>query len=109
MPTAKKSSSSFTSAVLSVVSRIPPGRVSTYGDIARLAGRPRAARAVGTIMRTASRPGLPYHRVIGADGRLSGYGGRAALKAALLAAEGLILRGARIVNFRERRWEPRRR
>jgi alkylated DNA nucleotide flippase Atl1 len=44
----------FADRVLSIVQRIPAGRVATYGDIARLAGRPRAARAVGTVMRTAS-------------------------------------------------------
>ena len=46
----------FTARVLSVVRRIPPGRVATYGDVAALAGRPRAARAVGTIMKGAARP-----------------------------------------------------
>ena len=41
----------FTRRVLSVVRRIPAGRVATYGDVAAAAGRPRAARAVGNIMR----------------------------------------------------------
>ena len=63
----------FERRVLSVVSRVPPGRVVTYGDVARLAGKPRAARAVGNIMRRADRPGLPYHRVVAAGGRLGGY------------------------------------
>ena len=63
----------FEKKVLTVVSRIPPGRVATYGDVARLAGKPRAARAVGNILREADRPGLPYHRVIAAGGRLGGY------------------------------------
>ena len=63
----------FERKVLTVVSRIPAGRVTTYGDIARMAGRPGAARAVGNILRQADRPGLPYHRVIAAGGRLGGY------------------------------------
>ena len=95
---------SFTDRVLQVVSRIPPGRVATYGDVARIAGRPRAARAVGTIMRTAPRKGLPYHRVVAANGRLGGYGGRTALKAALLAAERLVVRRDRILDFKAHRW-----
>ena len=58
----------FERKVLTIVSRIPVGRVTTYGDVAKLAGKPRAARAVGNIMRRADRPGLPYHRVIAAGG-----------------------------------------
>lgn len=94
----------FTQAVLRIVSRIPPGRVATYGDVARLAGRPGAARAVGTIMRTAGKPGLPYHRVVAAGGRVGGYGGAPHLKPALLAAEGLTIRRKRIVGFEQARW-----
>ena len=90
--------------VLKVLRRIPPGRLMTYGDVARAAGRPGAARAVGNIMRAASAPGLPYHRVVAAGGRVGGYGGRPELKAALLRAEGLIVRGKRIVQFEQHRW-----
>jgi O-6-methylguanine DNA methyltransferase len=94
----------FTDRVLQVLSRVPAGRVVTYGDVARLAGRPRAARAVGTIMRTAPRKGLPYHRVVAAAGRLGGYGGAERIKAGLLAAEGVIVRRGRILNFGHHRW-----
>lgn len=94
----------FAHRVLQVVSRIPPGHVCTYGDVARLAGRPRAARAVGNILRGASLPGLPYHRVVAAGGRLGGYGGAPGLKASLLRAEGLAVVGRRIVRFGEHRW-----
>src|SRR6187399_3277056 len=92
--------SDFAGRVLAVVSRIPAGRVVTYGDVAALAGRPRAARAVGQLMRSALRPGLPYHRVIAAGGRIGGYGAAGTtMKAALLVAEGLVIRGRRIVGF----------
>jgi O-6-methylguanine DNA methyltransferase len=103
--------SAFERAVLRVVSRIPVGRVATYGDVARLAGRPRAARAVGNMLRRASRSGLPYHRVVAAGGWVGGYGGAPSLKSSLLAAEGLLIRRQRIVDFRRRRWpetRPRR-
>jgi O-6-methylguanine DNA methyltransferase len=92
---------------LNVLGRIPPGKVATYGDVARLAGKPRAARAVGNIMRAANAPGLPYHRVIAAGGRIGGYGGRPALKAALLTAEGLTVRRGRVVGFAQHRWNGR--
>ena len=80
------------------------GRVTTYGTVARLAGRPRAARAVGNIMRTAAQPGVPYHRVIAANGLLGGYGGNIALKRALLVAEGLVVSGRRVQHFDTVRW-----
>src|SRR5687768_268066 len=86
----------FTARVLSVVRRIPPGRVATYGDVAALAGRPRAARAVGNIMRDCGRADVPCHRVIAAGGRLGGYGGRETLKRALLLAEGVAVHGSRV-------------
>jgi O-6-methylguanine DNA methyltransferase len=96
----------FARRVLLVVRRIPPGRVCTYGDVARLAGRPRAARATGRILASAPEPGLPYHRVIGAGGALGGFGGSPSLKAALLTAEGLVVRGRRVHAFAGRRWCP---
>ncbi|HYE86408.1 MAG TPA: MGMT family protein [Vicinamibacterales bacterium] len=96
----------FERRVLTIVARIPVGRVATYGDVARLAGRPRAARAVGNIMQQAPRPGLPYHRVIGAAGRLGGYSSLA-LKRSLLAAEGLTVTPSRVVGFVKIRWNGR--
>ena len=97
----------FVRRVLTVVSRIPSGRVATYGDVARMAGQPRAARAVGRIMSTAPRRGLPYHRVIAAVGALGGYGGNTELKAALLSAEGLTIRRGRVRDFAGKRWVSR--
>lgn len=102
-----KPASTFQQRVLRVVSRIPVGRVTTYGEVAALAGRPGAARAVGNIMRQASRPGLPYHRVIAGGGRLGGYGGAPGLKAALLAAEGIVVRRQRVVEFTRIAWPSR--
>ena len=90
--------------MLSVVRRIPVGRVTTYGTVARLAGKPRAARAVGNIMRDARVPGLPYHRVIAAGGALGGYGGNIGLKRSLLVAEGLTVTGRRVRHFDQVQW-----
>jgi O-6-methylguanine DNA methyltransferase len=100
----RRPDTTFTRRVLAVLRRIPPGRVISYGGVARLAGRARAARAVGNIMREARVPGLPYHRVIAAGGRLGGYGGNAGLKRALLVAEGLTVTGTRVRNFEKVRW-----
>jgi O-6-methylguanine DNA methyltransferase len=92
--------SRFEARVLSVVRRIPAGRVATYGDVAALAGRPRAARAVGNIMRGCGRPDVPCHRVIAAGGRLGGYGGNEVLKRSLLVAEGIVVSGSRVRDLK---------
>jgi O-6-methylguanine DNA methyltransferase len=81
--------------------------VATYGDVAAMAGRPRAARAVGNIMRSCGRADVPCHRVVAAGGRLGGYGGNVALKRALLEAEGLLVRSGRIREFGRVRWRPK--
>ncbi len=105
---AHKRTSNFTRRVLAAVRAIPLGRIATYGDIARLAGRPRAARAVGNIMSACSRPDVPCHRVVAAGGRLGGYGGNLGLKRSLLRAEGLTVVGMRIRDADARRWpDPR--
>jgi len=96
----------FSQRVLWVVRRIPPGRVATYGEVAALAGRPRAARAVGNIMRGCGRPDVPCHRVIAAGGRLGGYGGSETLKRSLLVAEGVIVAGGRVRELDRVRWAP---
>jgi O-6-methylguanine DNA methyltransferase len=95
---------SFRAAVLSVVRRIPAGCVTTYGDVARLAGRPGAARAVGQLLAAATVDRLPYHRVVGAEGALGGYGSGPTFKAARLTAEGVLVRRGRIVGFRDVHW-----
>ena len=89
--------------MLAVVTRIPAGRVATYGDVARWAGRPGAARAVGNVLARADRPGVPYHRVIAAGGALGGYSDLA-VKRALLAAEGHVVGARRLRGFPAVRW-----
>jgi O-6-methylguanine DNA methyltransferase len=96
----------FRHRVLSVVRRITPGRVATYGDVAALAGRPRAARAVGNIMKGCARADVPCHRVIAAGGRLGGYGGNEVLKRSLLIAEGVSVSGAKVRELDRVRWVP---
>ncbi|HTI37421.1 MAG TPA: MGMT family protein [Vicinamibacterales bacterium] len=98
----------FRRRVIAIVRRIPPGEVATYGDVADAAGYPRAARAVGNVMKSCSTPGVPCHRVVAAGGRLGGYGGNESLKRALLRAEGLAVTTKRITNFADRRWRNRR-
>lgn len=97
--------SDFAARVRSVVRRIPHGRVATYGDVAAAAGKPRAHRAVGNIMRSTSDSSIPCHRVISAGGKLGGYGRDLFAKRAMLLAEGVIVSAGRVRNFSEVRWK----
>jgi methylated-DNA-[protein]-cysteine S-methyltransferase len=78
--------------VLRATSRIPYGRVSTYGAVATQIGMPTAARAVGRALGSNPIPVvIPCHRVIGAGGALTGYAGGLDRKIALLELEGYLL------------------
>jgi methylated-DNA-[protein]-cysteine S-methyltransferase len=82
----------FNRVVLGELALVPYGQVTTYGALAAKVGRPRAARAVGVVMNRNPIPVvLPCHRVIGADGSLTGYGGGLDRKQALLELEGALL------------------
>jgi methylated-DNA-[protein]-cysteine S-methyltransferase len=82
----------FNRRVLRELGRVPYGEVVTYGELASRAARPRAARAVGTVMNRNPLPiVLPCHRVVGANGKLVGYGGGLERKEALLRLEGALL------------------
>jgi methylated-DNA-[protein]-cysteine S-methyltransferase len=74
------------------LARVPYGRLETYGSLARRVGRPRAARAVGSAMNRNPIPiVLPCHRIVGANGSLTGYAGGLHVKRALLELEGAAL------------------
>lgn len=77
---------------------VPPGRVVTYGDLARAAGIKNGSRAVGRFMSQNPYPGMvPCHRVVMSDGKLGGYGfGGEQIKAGLLQSEGVSIEGGRI-------------
>jgi methylated-DNA-[protein]-cysteine S-methyltransferase len=82
----------FHEAVLRELTLVPYGRVDTYGSLAAKVGSPKAARAVGTVMNRNPIPIiLPCHRIIGANGSLTGYAGGLAVKRALLELEGATL------------------
>lgn len=81
----------FRTRVLKIVKRIPEGKAMTYGEVARAAGKPHAARGVGAIMRANRDPGIPCHRVVRSDGGMGGYNrGGSARKEAMLREEGAL-------------------
>ena len=83
----------FYQAVWKACAEIPRGQVRTYGWIARRIGKPKAARAVGqALAKNPFAPTVPCHRVVGADGRLTGFSapGGVAAKRRLLQKEGAL-------------------
>ena len=82
----------FARQVLDELALVPYGQTTTYGTLAGRVGAPRAARAVGTVMNRNPIPiVLPCHRVVGANGSLTGYGGGLDVKERLLRLEGALL------------------
>ena len=86
----------FKKKVYGITRKIPKGFVATYGQIAKLGGRPKAARAVGAYMRiNPDAPNTPCHRVVSTNGKLTGYSGAGGLrgKKKMLLAEGVHFKG----------------
>lgn len=63
----------FTQKVLEIVRQIPAGKTMSYAQVSQMAGKPNAARAVGTIMSKNFDPAIPCHRVIRSDGKIGNY------------------------------------
>ena len=86
----------FNEKVWALTARIPSGSVATYGDLAREL-KTTGYRAVGNALnRNPFAPGVPCHRVVGSDGRLTGYAGGLPKKKKILEAEGVKLKGDRV-------------
>ena len=96
--------------VYRVVRRIPEGHVATYGQVAALAGRPRAARQVGYALHAVGERDVPWHRVINARGEISPRAepSEADLQRALLEAEGVGFDGRGRVDLATHAWRSRR-
>ena len=87
----RTSQKTFAHRVYEVVARIPKGKYMTYKEVATRAGNPRAARAVGAVMRTNYDPTIPCHRVVKSDGSFGSYNrGGTLKKRAMLKAEGAL-------------------
>ena len=90
-----------------VVMLIPPGAVATYGDVARQAGMPGAARRVGRALRGLPQDTrIPWHRVINAQGKLVAPGGSTAVQRERLESEGIAFLSRSGLNLRQYRWRP---
>lgn len=90
---------SFKNKVYELTRQIPKGKVATYGQLAKLAGKPKGSRAVGAFMRmNPNAPHTPCHRVVASDGSLTGYSGVGGInkKREMLIAEGVHFKGEKV-------------
>lgn len=97
----------FKQKVYEITRQIPKGKVATYGQLARLAGSPNAARAVGMCMKTnPDAPNTPCHRVVATDGSLTGYSAGQGLttKAKMLIEEGVLFNKNSKVDLLSSQW-----
>jgi len=103
-----KALASFNDKVLKIVRRIPKGKLLTYGQVAAMAGSPRAARIVGGILfRLGPDSRLPWQRVVNAQGGISTFRvGSGERQTALLKAEGLRFNRAGRINLKLYQWVP---
>ncbi|WP_160620078.1 MGMT family protein [Mixta intestinalis] len=97
---------SFTQRVLQVIAAIPAGSVTTYGEVARLAGSPRAARQVGGVLkRLPADSRLPWHRIINRYGQISLQGDDLLRQRDALEAEGIEISDDGKVDLARYRWQ----
>jgi methylated-DNA-protein-cysteine methyltransferase-like protein len=96
----------FREKVYKLMAELPEGKVTTYGDIAGMAGHANASRIVGGVAHFGP-PELPWHRLVNRAGGLAAgfHGGREAQQQ-LLEAEGITCTNFAVDNFEERRWRP---
>ncbi|HEX3376078.1 MAG TPA: MGMT family protein [Candidatus Acidoferrales bacterium] len=96
-------------SVYALVKKIPRGRVMTYGQLAKALHLPGGARTAGRAMAACpSGKGVPWHRVVGAGGKLLIREPHASLQRKLLESEGLTLAEKRILNFKDLVWNLKR-
>lgn len=100
---------SFFDEVYEVVAKVPKGKVTTYGDVARMTGHPRASRQVGWALHVNPRPGneIPCHRVVFKSGSVcTGFAfGGPEVQRALLEAEGITFDEDGMIDMSIYRWE----
>ncbi len=90
----------FKIKVWRALKKIPRGRITTYKELARFLGRPKAVRAVGNACgRNPDAPRVPCHRVVKSDGSLGGYSGGVSKKIELLKREGIKIKNRQVENF----------
>jgi O(6)-alkylguanine repair protein YbaZ len=106
MGTVMEPNDSFPQRVWQIVASIPEGSVTTYGEVARLAGSPRAARQVGGVLRRLPEGStLPWHRVVNRAGTISLTGPDLQRQRQALLSEGVQVSGGGKIDMLKYRWK----
>ncbi len=94
----RRNETQFKERVLKALKHIPKGKAVTYSCLAQMAGNPRAARAVGSIMKSNKDPKIPCYKVIRSDLRIGGYSAKGGkkMKKDLLKKEGIIIKNGKV-------------
>jgi methylated-DNA-protein-cysteine methyltransferase-like protein len=99
--------SNFREDIYTLIAHLPEGKVTTYGDLAALAGHPAAARIVGGISHYGPSE-FPWHRLVNRFGGLAaGFPGGREVQQQLLEGEGISCTNFIVDNFKELRWQPK--
>jgi O-6-methylguanine DNA methyltransferase len=99
----KKEITQFEKEVYAACRKILRGRISTYGEIAKIIGKPKAARAVGNALnKNPFAPKVPCHRVVRSDGRIGGFAFGAQKKINLLRKEKVVVKNGKVVDFEKK-------
>jgi methylated-DNA-protein-cysteine methyltransferase related protein len=106
----QKVNNDFFARVYDITKKIPYGRITSYGAIARFLGSGRSARMVGWALNIChnNHEFIPAHRVVNRNGLLTGkyHFGNSSTMEQLLENEGIIIKDDRILNFKEKFWDP---
>lgn len=95
----------FRDEVFAKLKKVPRGKVTTYGELARAVGRSGAARAVGNVLnKNEHLKVIPCHRVVKSTGALGDFALGVKVKAQFLAEEGVVVKNGRIVNFASKKY-----
>ena len=101
-----KPNANFRERVEAIMADVPKGAVTTYGDVAAMAGSPTAAQIVGSIAHYGD-PKLPWHRLVNRFGGLAaGFHGGRDVQAQLLEQEGVHCADQTVTEFESLRWKP---
>ena len=105
-PLPPESGATLQERILALLAQVPPGRVATYGQIAAMAGNPRAARQVARLLHSSSRARrLPWHRIVNRHGQISlPVGGGYEEQRSLIQTEGITFDATDRIDLAAYRW-----
>lgn len=102
----KKITTEFEEKIYNLLKKVPKGKVTTYGYLAKATGRPLASRAVGNALnKNPYAPEVPCHRVITWNGRVGEFADGTDKKIMMLKREGVVVENGRVIEFEKIKWD----